>query len=136
MKGQFTRIETYINTVRTEEIDEAHITLRLSYLGKLLNEYNDIQMEIEVLGGDEFEKKFTDREQMEGRYYNISSKASEILRNAGTAELVASNVTRTVTDDRSETGAELQVAIQTLIGHQATLADLIRNTSVSTCKKL
>ena len=67
-----------------------------------------------------------------------------MLKKLGPSDLVATNIARTITDDRSEHGAELQVAIQTLIGHQTTLADfndlfknLVHNNArLSPCEKL
>ena len=69
VKAQFTRIETYINNLEGDQLDESEITLRLCNLTKLLNEYNEIQIEME---GDEFVEHEEDREHMEGRYYSVS----------------------------------------------------------------
>lgn len=70
-KAKVTRFETYLNSVRVDQIFQ--LESRLNDINKVLDGFNEIQLRIEILDTDELQTD--ERQNFEDRYYDVISIA-------------------------------------------------------------
>lgn len=91
LKGQLTRFQTYLNTIDQANIDFVQLETRLIKSEIWLEEFNNIQLEIESLDTETTQTgHYSERDKFEQNYYSIISKAKNILvKNTGTVSEIS-----------------------------------------------
>lgn len=80
LKGQLTRLQTYLDRVNLSDPDFVQIETRLVKSEALLEEFNDTQFDIEAIDKETTQVDHNDeRDRFEENYYCVISKAKDIL---------------------------------------------------------
>jgi hypothetical protein len=76
----FTRFETRLNKFNLETDDASELELRYNNCLQLLDQFEDIQLQIEDLGEDNDLENESQRDKFENNYYRVLGRASEIIK--------------------------------------------------------
>lgn len=110
IKGKMTRFMTFVDSINTEDVDEITIiTLqeRLNKFCPVLEEFNEVQYDIELAEPDS-ETSDQERDQFEQGYYSLIGKVKSIINkfNKNSKSIDGSEVSRVV--ERSEINSVVQ----------------------------
>ena len=120
LKAQVTRIENYFQGLQLNEAVLEQVTERIEKLNRIFDQYEDVQFEIESQVADiEDGAQEVERSSMELKYFNAKAKEKYFIN-----ELSRDNIAGSASTT-NDTSSELNTAIQSLMTHQTSLADLI-----------
>jgi hypothetical protein len=80
VKSALTRFETRLNKFNLETDDASELELRYNNCLQLLDQFEDIQLQIEDLGEDNDLENESQRDNFENHYYRVLGRASEIIK--------------------------------------------------------
>jgi hypothetical protein len=80
VKSALTRFETRLNKFNLETDDARELELRYNNCLQLLDQFEEIQLQIEDLGEDNDLENESQRDNFENHYYRVLGRASEIIK--------------------------------------------------------